>query len=208
MQQQFRNTKNSQSDKNKEDLLENYIEGDELTDCLTLLDNVYLDSPSEQINNALDYPKSKVKCFAYVPNEGICIRANTITGYFEANKRHKAVFPDVKIDSRMENSNAESPKAIISSDCVISPFVSIGDCTTVKKSFIAEKCVIKDKVKISNSVIMDDVTIGKNCIITGSIICNHVVIEDDVEIKDCIIIADHTISEGMYRHRDKFYKFH
>lgn len=186
----------------KVDLLD-YVETDEVYKAIEALDDFNLDhetiKPTTREKKKI-YPDSAVKCYALIQKEGISLRANTVTGYFEANKRIRALFPNLpKKEKGSVPTTPTTPtpgpaiKTQIGADCLVSTSSRIGDKTSVKRSCIGDHCIIGEKAKIANCVLMNHVTIEDNCNIQGSIICNNAVICSSAEIKDCIVVASHKI---------------
>ncbi|XP_015787751.1 translation initiation factor eIF-2B subunit gamma [Tetranychus urticae] len=189
--------------KYKVDLLD-YVEEDEIYKAIENLDNFNLShvtvNPDTKEKKKV-YPDSAVKCYAVIQRDGISLRANTVTGYFEANKRLRAIFPNLPVkDKTSVPSTPTTPnvgppvKVQIGADCLVSPSSRIGDKTSIKRSCIGDHCLIGEKAKIANCVIMNHVTVEAGCNIQGSIICNNAVICSSAEIKDCIVAANHKIA--------------
>lgn len=176
------------------------VETESLIKILGKLDTLYLEkSPPIEVRKV--YPDSLVKCIASIPKEDISIRCNTVTGYYEANKRLRAIYPDLSFDEKHDppppsnSSSTPGPpvRPQIGNDCIIAPSVKIGDRTSIKKSSIGSNCIIGEKVKITNSVIMDDVKIQDGCTVQGSIVCSKALIGANAEIKECVVTAGHEI---------------
>ena len=137
------------------------------------------------------YPESKIKCFTQIiGKDAHCIRANTIAGYFEANKlvlENQASFIDKNNTLNNETSNTEGANRSILGN------IKIGEKTSIKRSIIGNGCAIGDKVKLTKSFLMENIVIEEGCNIQGSIICSNVHIGNNCEIKDCIIADSQNI---------------
>lgn len=150
-----------------------------------------------------EYPNSKIKCFGYLLKEGFCVRANTLLGFWVANRKCTTVFRNEK-----QNRIVVHSKSQIGHDCIVGERNEIGEKAYVKRSVIGNDCHISDKVKITNCIVMDGVKLEEGCSVQGSIICNNVEIGSNAEIKDCVISSGQrvvTLGERiwkfyMYRH--------
>jgi len=139
------------------------------------------------------YPDSKIKCFAYILDEGYCVRANTLSGYCEANR---IMLRDRRVGRTMSFSNNPNAKSQV--DGIIGNIKSIGEKSSIKRCIIGNNCTIGDKVKLMNTTVMDNVTIEEGSNIQGSIVCSNAHIGSNAEIKDCIIAASQNVlSLGM-----------
>ncbi|XP_058959487.2 translation initiation factor eIF2B subunit gamma-like [Pocillopora verrucosa] len=145
----------------------------------------------------IDHSNS-IRCHAYVMENGICLRTNTIPLYVEANRQIPKLLPGFtsKEITLIHPLATIKPKSQVGNDCMVDESVSIGEKVSIKKSVIGKHTVIGERVKISNSVIMDHVTIMEGCNVQGSIICTNAHIKKNVSLKDCQVGDSHTISEG------------
>ncbi|XP_048579656.1 translation initiation factor eIF-2B subunit gamma isoform X2 [Nematostella vectensis] len=139
-----------------------------------------------------------LRCHAYVMESGLCLNANTLQLYMEANRLIPKQLPSLssKEIPLIHSTAVIKPKSQVGNDSMVDASVSIGDKVSVKRSVIGKHTTIGDKVKISNSVIMDHVTIKDGCNITSSIVCNNAYIKENASLKDCQVGNSHTIGEG------------
>jgi translation initiation factor eIF-2B subunit gamma len=154
--------------------------------------------------------KNPLKCFAYVLPAGtkdvpgpLCIRANTLQLYCEANrmvttKRPKLLNRDAKelpmVDPSVSLPDAEGKK--IGGDCMLGAGTKVGERCTFKRSIIGKHCVIGEKVQISDSIIMNHITIGDGCVIKNSVVCNDTHIATKCSLTHCQIGTSCNVPEG------------
>lgn len=138
----------------------------------------------------------KLRCYTYVASSGMCLRANNVAAYCEANRQVTAQRHLLGEEPLIHPSISKSKSSGIGKDCMIGEGSSIGEHASVKRSIIGRHCTIGDKVKINNSIIMDHVTINEGCIIQGSIICPDAHINKGVDLKDCIIGSSQSVAES------------
>ncbi|XP_041359479.1 translation initiation factor eIF-2B subunit gamma-like [Gigantopelta aegis] len=137
-----------------------------------------------------------IRCYAYIQEEGFCVRVNTLGTYCEANRQIPRLLGTLAPNKEINNihpSTTIKEKSQIGSDCLVSEGVSIGERVSVKRSVIGRHCSLGDKVKVANSVIMDHVSILEGSTITGSIVCDRATICEKCELKDCIVGHSKTI---------------
>ncbi|KAK3091820.1 hypothetical protein FSP39_022900 [Pinctada imbricata] len=143
---------------------------------------------------------SKIRCYAYLQNEGVCLRANTLSSYSESNKqvgmgpvkrKVQKIFSALDIgkdkDVHIHPSATIKEKSQVGADCLVAEGALIGERVSIKKSVVGKHCKIEDKVKITNSVIMDHVTVKEGSNVQGSIISAHSLIGEKCDLKDCIV---------------------
>ena len=166
-----------------------FIEVSDIELGLISLDTDFEESNIELMKHQMtnNYPESKVKCFAYRLKDGYCVRANTLSGYCEANRILLRQNSDKK-PLKKENSSAKSQV-----DGIIGKVKSIGEKCSIKRSIIGNNCTIGDKVKLMNTIVMDNVVIEEGSNIQGSIVCHSAHIGSNVEIKDCIIASSQNV---------------
>ncbi|XP_054161472.1 translation initiation factor eIF-2B subunit gamma-like [Oppia nitens] len=136
------------------------------------------------------YPESKIKCFAFCLNEGYCIRANTLSGFCEANRM---LLKQMNTSDKKPIKSQSSISSKSQIDAIVGNNNKIGDKCSIKRSIIGNNCIIGDKVKIMNSIIMDNVVIEEGSNIQGSVICLSAKIQSNVEIKDCVIASNQIV---------------
>ncbi|CAG2120280.1 unnamed protein product, partial [Medioppia subpectinata] len=88
-------------------------------------DDLNAESLIHQMPNS--YPESKITCFAYRLDEGYCVRANTVSGYCEANR------------IQLRQMNASDRKTVKHQNSIKSQV----DAITGNVKAIGEKCLIK-----------------------------------------------------------------
>lgn len=145
------------------------------------------------------YPRSRIKCFAYLLDDGYCVRANTLSGYCEANRilLRQMSASDKKGPKRENSLNSKSQI-----DGLVANVRSIGEKCSIKRSIIGNNCTIGDKVKLNNTIVMENVVIEEGSNIQGSIVCSQAHIGTNAEVKDCIIASQqnvHSLGEHNYK---------
>lgn len=136
------------------------------------------------------YHGDRIRCYAYVQNNGFCVRANTISAYNESNKQIPRLLPQLAPSRNITSVHSSATikeKSQVGSECLVAEGVTIGEKVSIKRSIIGKHCSIGDKCKIANSLIMDYVTVSESCNIQGSIICANSHIGEKCELKDCIV---------------------
>ncbi|XP_072172855.1 translation initiation factor eIF2B subunit gamma-like [Diadema setosum] len=144
-----------------------------------------------------------LRCFTYITSGGMCLRANNVAAYCEANRQVTAqkhllgeeplIHPSV---TRSKSAGERKSNISIGQDCVVGEGSTIGDKVSVKRSIIGRHCTIGDRVKIANSIIMNHVTINEGCVVQGSVICPDAQIYRNTELKDCIVGSSHHVAEN------------
>lgn len=125
------------------------------------------------------------------------IRANSLAGYWELNRRFikslSSTIPAAKGAQPVRNiipedagtAPAISPAAQISPDSVLGEGTRVGEKASIKKCIIGRHCVIGKGAKLNNCVIWDFVTVEENARIENSIICSNGRIGEKAQVKDC-----------------------
>ncbi|XP_078658675.1 translation initiation factor eIF2B subunit gamma-like isoform X1 [Branchiostoma floridae x Branchiostoma belcheri] len=141
---------------------------------------------------------STITCYTHIVTEGMCVRANTLPSYVEANRQvlHELAGGDELL---VHPSITTKGKYQIGPDCMVGEGASLGDKVTLKKSIIGKHCTIGDRVKITNSVIMNHVTIKDGSILQGCVVCDNAHIGDQCELKDSLVGSSQNIpSKAKY----------
>lgn len=147
------------------------------------------------------YPNSKVQCFVELQTEGLCLRANHLASYLEANRqliKNQTLFgmpadtPVTPVPCLIPATPTRSGRSQIG-ESLVSETAFVGEKSLIKRTTVGRNCKIGDKVKLTNCVLMDNVTIEEGANITGTIICQKATVGPNAEIKDCIIAPEQTV---------------
>jgi len=129
--------------------------------------------------------------FAFVMQDGLCTRVNTIQSYVDANREiPKGTSKYVPLERLGKNnyihdSAVVDPKTQVGPECVVGEGTTIGEKCSIKKSNIGKHCKIGNNSKIANSIVMDHVIIQDNCSIQNSVLCSNVHMANNCSVKDC-----------------------
>uniref|UniRef100_A0A8C4QJV1 Translation initiation factor eIF2B subunit gamma n=1 Tax=Eptatretus burgeri TaxID=7764 RepID=A0A8C4QJV1_EPTBU len=129
-----------------------------------------------------------IRCYVHQFRGGLCLRANTLASYVEANKQVARVLPSLMLAEECPI----HPSASISEKSQVSLFgkeihTQVEERTSVKRSVVGDNCVVRPRSKITSSIVMHRVTIGEGCNIQGSVLCEGAVLGAGVELKDCLV---------------------
>ncbi|WWD22125.1 hypothetical protein CI109_106614 [Kwoniella shandongensis] len=131
------------------------------------------------------------------------IRANSLAGYWEMNRRYmRTLAANVSgtgkaasaAQPRPVTSNADeatgtapaiSPAAQISPDSLIGEGSRVGERASIKKCIIGRHCNIGKGAKLTGCVLWDFVTVEENARIENTIICSNSRIGEKSQVKDC-----------------------
>ncbi|XP_066305036.1 translation initiation factor eIF2B subunit gamma-like [Branchiostoma lanceolatum] len=164
-------------------------------DEMTLLTRSLSSGAGQRVDGTQD---STITCYTHIVTEGMCVRANTLPSYVEANKQilHELAGGDELL---VHPSITTKGKYQIGPECMVGEGVSLGDKVTLKKSIIGKHCTIGDRVKITNSVIMNHVTIKDGSILQGCVVCDNAHMGDQCELKDSLVGSSQNIpSKAKY----------
>lgn len=155
-----------------------------------------IERTSSSATNPSNNTEEKVfaKCYAHVLNEGLCIRANTLVTYCEANRQ---VAKKIAAENA-EKASVSRPGQQASTDSLVGESVTMGEKAVIKSSAVGDHCNIKEHVKITNSVVMDHVTIDSGAVLSSCVIGANAQISEKVELKDCIVGSGQTVATGKY----------
>merc|ERR1712004_687686 len=143
-----------------------------------------------QSNDSTQYTPEKIKCYAYHHKDGLCVRANSLITFCEANRQIPKQLPTFLGDqefSMVHPSATKHQKSTIGADSMVGENTTIAEKVGIKKCNIGPNCTIGEKVRVTNSIIMDHVSICEGCTITGSVICENVQLGEKTELKDCLV---------------------
>lgn len=135
---------------------------------------------SEQVTNR------SISCHAFI-HPGYLLRANTLMGYMEANRRSI-------LDPSESSGDQEEMKSARSS--VIDKTTQVNAGTCLVRCVIGADCKIGSKVKITDSVIMDHVTIEDECVISNTVICCNSTIAKRCEVNLCLVASGYHLTAG------------
>ncbi|KAI1280837.1 Translation initiation factor eIF-2B subunit gamma [Halotydeus destructor] len=153
-------------------------------------------------NSERVYPNGVISCFVQVVSEGVCVRANTIAAYLEANRllaRSPAAWglgspTDPSTPSSVgTGSMPRTPRTQIAADSLVGESSVVGEKVSIKRTIVGPNCRIGDKVKLINSLIMDGSIIEEGATVTGSIVSTGAIVGHSAEIKDCIVADGQTV---------------
>lgn len=147
--------------------------------------------------------RQRATCYAHVLETGLCIRANTLVTYCEANRQ---IAKKEAAQNLAKATAATGATAVAtgkqsqqtSTDSLISESATLGERVGIKWSVIGDHSKIKDQVKITNCVIMDHVTIDSGAVLTGCIVGDNAHILGKAELKDSIVGSGQTVNLGKY----------
>lgn len=117
-----------------------------------------------------------ITCYAHL-HRGYIIRANTLMGYIEANKR-------LVLDATASQEEAKTS----SKSCIMDASSSLGANVSVVRSVIGANCKVGNKVKIVDSVIMDGVSVEDGCCISNTVVCPNATLGKGCQVDMCLVI--------------------
>ncbi|XP_014472664.1 PREDICTED: translation initiation factor eIF-2B subunit gamma isoform X2 [Dinoponera quadriceps] len=158
-------------------------------------------------NNDLEeaFCEDIIRCYAYVSNKNIGLRANTVQMYHLANAKISEWWDNKNNDQLLPIPNISSTATVHSTqvqECRIDNNSHIQEKTSLKHSYIGPNSTVESKTRISQSVIMGNVTIKQRCVVHNCILCNGCVIEEGTELKDCLVGAQHVVVSGSQHSRE------
>ncbi|WVO12508.1 hypothetical protein L204_100108 [Cryptococcus depauperatus] len=127
----------------------------------------------------------------YSPESEHLVRANSLAGYWELNRRFIKTLATNSQPARVVIPEDAGTAPDVSSAAQISPDSHLGEGTrvgekaSIKKCIIGRHCVIGKGVKLTGCVIWDFVTVEENARIENSIVCSNGRIGEKAQIKDC-----------------------
>ena len=144
------------------------------------------------------------KCFAYVLKDTLCLRANTLVTYCEANRQvSRQLASTHETSGRSSSVTSRLPRnSQVGMDSCVGKGITFGEKVGIKGSVVGNHCNIKDGVKITNCVIMDHVTIESGAILSGCVICANVAIGEKSELKDCLVGHGQSVNTGKYTNEE------
>lgn len=156
----------------------------------------------EQFRSTLGNGKDGINCVYYTWNSGICIRANNVANYIEANKQIlKTTTPLFAIQEKIHPSvHADSRNM---GDSIVGEGTKVEEKTSIKKSIVGKNCVIGKNIRINNSIIMDGVTIADDCKLENVVICNNAKVLENCTLKDCEVEAGYKVEKGTNEKNQK-----
>ncbi|WWC59419.1 uncharacterized protein I303_101975 [Kwoniella dejecticola CBS 10117] len=129
------------------------------------------------------------------------IRANSLAGYWELNRRFlkslslngmngtsKMVMPkqnQASVEDATGSTPAISPQSQISPDSLIGEGTRVAERASIKKCIIGRHCNIGKGAKLTGCVLWDFVTVEENARIENTIICSNGRIGEKSQTKDC-----------------------
>uniref|UniRef100_UPI00358FEE19 translation initiation factor eIF2B subunit gamma isoform X2 n=1 Tax=Myxine glutinosa TaxID=7769 RepID=UPI00358FEE19 len=130
-----------------------------------------------------------IRCYVHQLRGGLCLRANTLASYVEANKQVARVLPSLMVaeECLIHPSASISEKSQVGADSMVGRETQVEERTSVKRSVVGDYCVVRLRSKITSSIVMHRVTIGEGCNIQGSVLCEGAVLGAGVELKDCLV---------------------
>ncbi|KAK8846815.1 hypothetical protein IAR55_005903 [Kwoniella newhampshirensis] len=146
---------------------------------------------------------NKADKYKVVAEPDVLIRANSLAGYWELNRRFmRALASNVSgaskapaatpprplvtsSDEATGTAPAISPAAQISPDSLIGEGSRVGEKASIKKCIIGRHCNIGKGAKLTGCVLWDFVTIEENARIENTIICSNSRIGEKSQVKDC-----------------------
>jgi translation initiation factor eIF-2B subunit gamma len=155
-------------------------------------------SSSGRDHNPRNWPttaKDRIRCAVVVePASGaVCMRANTIASYVEANMdvaRGKVLSSAA---SKAELQGDVGGKTGFGPDCVCGEGVEVGAGSTVKRSVIGSHCHIGSGVKLANCVLMDHVTIRDKASLSNTVVCSSAEVCEGAALTNCQVGRSFTV---------------
>ncbi|WRT64931.1 uncharacterized protein IL334_001871 [Kwoniella shivajii] len=147
------------------------------------------------------------------------IRANTLAGYWELNRKflkslsasnQKITHASPRQNASSEESNnsgtapAISPAAQISPDSLIGEGTRVNERASIKKCIIGRHCNIGKNAKLTGCVLWDFVTVEENAKIENTIICSNGRIGEKSQIKDCEFGTGFEVKPGAILKGEKY----
>jgi len=194
VRQQFSKPKDIENDSHDKSAVENMQDIHALAEDDSLMQlaldmSSTMPEPCQPSCNKVTQPQ-KIKCYAYLHREGLCLRANSLITFCEANRQIPKQLPTFFGDQEVvmvHPSASKHQKSTIGADSMVGENTVIAEKVGIKKCNIGPNSVIGEKVRITNSIIMDHVKISEGCTITGSVICENVQLGEKTELKDCLV---------------------
>jgi len=183
------------SEDTKTDIL-NYVQED--TTALNIQEmSTWIDHTGDMADC---YHGDKIRCYAHVVKDGLCVRTNTVGTYCETNKQILKYLKTWNKDLASINNTATiKGKPQIGSDCMVGERTTVEEKVSVKRSVIGKHCCVAEKVKVNNSVIMDQVQLNEGCSIQGCVVSTGAVLGEKCELKDCVVgSGQHIAANSKY----------
>ncbi|XP_050525603.1 translation initiation factor eIF-2B subunit gamma [Daktulosphaira vitifoliae] len=138
-----------------------------------------------------------IKCYAYIMDSNIGMRANTLYDYYKINK----IISKLSIDIGNEKDKISSEADILSNQldkesCFVGPNTKIMEKTSIKNSSIGARCTINSKTRLTDCILMNGVIIEERCVLHNCIICHDAIISAGCELKDCLISGNFKVPPG------------
>lgn len=130
------------------------------------------------------------------PEPEYLVRANSLPGYWEINRRFvrnagaafaaAAAGGATPVAATTNGAAAEiSATAQISPDSLVDEGVRVGDRASIKKCIVGRHCNIGKGAKLTGCVLWDFVTVEDNARLENVVLCSNVRIGEKASIKDC-----------------------
>uniref|UniRef100_T1JJZ0 Translation initiation factor eIF2B subunit gamma n=1 Tax=Strigamia maritima TaxID=126957 RepID=T1JJZ0_STRMM len=144
---------------------------------------------------------NRLTCFGCVMDAPFCIRANTLSSYFEANKKVMQSATPMQ-STRIDATVQKAQNSRIDNVSFIGAQTSIGDKSRLNRSVVGQNCQIGPNCQVSNCVIMNNVIIGNGCNLEGCIVADEVNIGVKCNLKDCLITARVVVESSVKSTRE------
>lgn len=132
-----------------------------------------------------------IRCFAVMADDNFLVRANTIAGYVEANRKVRQL--DMTIFSQV---------SVGRFDNVTGDQVALGEKANVRESIIGARCRIGAKASVQSSILMDDICVEDGASVMGSVLCGMLEVGRGTQLQNCIVCHKKSLPSGV-RHSNE-----
>ncbi|KAK9792250.1 hypothetical protein WJX73_006897 [Symbiochloris irregularis] len=144
-------------------------------------------------------------CHAFrTPPDSLCIRADTLESYGDANRevatpdraaRLLGRAPDERTGVLLGEGVVLGHKAMVGTGTIIGAQSRIGDRSSVKRSVLGSNCKLGANVKVDKCVLLDGVVVGDGVQLHSCILCPGATVAEHSILRDCQIssLTDHRI---------------
>lgn len=148
---------------------------------------------------------TKLRCFAYIHDGGVCQRAQNI-----------ALFREMNFDMARAPHSVFSPWGVVpvegdlrrqvGGDCVLGQQFQVGTKSSVKRSIIGDHCVIGANCKLVGCIVFDHVRVEDGCTLTNCTIGSNCVVQEKAVLKECELGGDVVVDAGSTMTKEQLVK--
>ncbi|ELU00952.1 hypothetical protein CAPTEDRAFT_226439 [Capitella teleta] len=170
-------------------------DGGENEDGFSRLVQEYSTHPNDSASMRDCFHGDRMKCYAIMVKDELCVRVNTLVSYCEANRQMAKELARVGVlDEPLVAPSVQIPsKSTVGADSLMAEGSSVGERSGIKRSVIGKHCVIGDHVKITNCIIMNHVTIEEGSTLSGTVVCSEARLGAKCELKDCLVTGGQSV---------------